>query len=234
MHRQITTIVIMTALLAGLLGGLGRTALAAGENEAVKVREATEVLGEILAIPEKSMPPSLLANAHAIAIVPNVVKVGFVIGGRYGKGVVLRHNGKGGWGAPVFMTLTGGSVGWQIGAQSSDIILVFKNQRGLDSLVNGKFTLGADAAVSAGPVGRNASAATDAQMKSEIYSYSRSRGLFAGIALDGSVLEIDHDADAAYYGKPGIAVADIFAGKVPRLPPDAKALAEALNRYAGH
>ena len=227
-------LIFKALVIAGLLTGFSPALMAAGENEAVKVREATEVLNEIMAIPEKSMPPSLLTHAHAIAIVPNVVKVGFVIGGRYGQGVVLRHNGKGGWGAPVFMTLTGGSVGWQIGAQSSDIILVFKNQRGLDSLVNGKFTLGADAAVAAGPVGRNAAAATDAQLKSEIYSYSRSRGLFAGIALDGSVLEIDHSAGANYYGKPGIRAADIFAGKVPRTPASAKALDEALNKYAGH
>jgi len=231
MHKFIIRILGPIALLASI----SPFALAAGENEAVKVREASEVLDEIMAIPEKAMPPSLLAHAHAIAIVPNVVKVGFVIGGRYGQGVVLRHNGKsGGWGAPVFMTLTGGSVGWQIGAQSSDIILVFKNQRGLDSLVNGKFTLGADAAVSAGPVGRNVAAATDTQMKSEIYSYSRSRGLFAGIALDGSVLEIDHSANAAFYNQPGISAVDIFAGQVAHLPASAKALDMALDKFAGH
>jgi len=204
----------------------------AGE-EAVKVREATEVMEEIMAIPESSIPPSLLADAQAIAVVPNVIKVGFVVGGRFGKGVVAVRAKSGGWSAPVFMTLAGGSFGWQIGAQATDVILVFKNRRGLDSLVNGKFTLGADAAVAAGPVGRNAAAATDVQLKSEIYSYSRSRGLFAGLALDGSVLEIDHAANGTYYGKSGIGADEVFDGKAPAHPEEAKAFAAMLGKHAG-
>lgn len=204
----------------------------AAEEQAVKVKEAKEVMEEIMAIPEQSIPPSLLADAQAIAIVPDVIKVGFVVGGRFGKGVVMVR-GKAGWSDPVFLTLAGGSLGWQIGAQAADVILVFKNRRGLDSLVNGKFTLGADAAVSAGPVGRDAAAATDAQLKSEIYSYSRSRGLFAGVALDGSVLEIDKDADAGYYGKGGITATDIFDGRAPKHPEESGKLKSVLSKYTG-
>jgi lipid-binding SYLF domain-containing protein len=203
----------------------------AAEQQTAKVKEAREVMEEIMAIPEQSMPPSLLTDAHAIAIIPDVIKAGFIVGGRFGKGVVMVR-GKAGWSDPVFLTLAGGSFGWQIGAQAADVILVFKNRRGLDSLVNGKFTLGADAAVSAGPVGRNAAAATDLQLKSEIYSYSRSRGLFAGVALDGSVLEIDKEANSGYYGRDGITATDIFDGKVPRNPEEAQKLKSTLGKYA--
>ena len=208
---------------------------AEAEKEAVRVKDAREVMEEIMQIPENAIPPSLLADAQAIAIVPNVIKAGFIVGGRFGQGVVMVRDQKTHvWSDPVFLTLAGGSFGWQIGAQSADVILVFKNRRGLNNLVNGKFTLGADASVAAGPVGRNAAAATDVQMKSEIYSYSRSRGLFAGLALDGSVLNIDHDADAAYYGKPGITASDIFEGKAPTHPAEIKALREVIAKYAGH
>ena len=207
---------------------------AEAEKEAVRVKDAREVMEEIMQIPEKAIPPSLLADAQAIAIVPNVIKAGFIVGGRFGQGVVMVRDQKTHvWSDPVFLTLAGGSFGWQIGAQSADVILVFKNRRGLNNLVNGKFTLGADASVAAGPVGRNAAAATDVQMKSEIYSYSRSRGLFAGLALDGSVLNIDHDADAAYYGKPGITAGDIFDGKAPKHPEEIKALRAIIAKYAG-
>ncbi len=203
---------------------------AAGEDEIARVREAAQVLEEIRAIPETSIPPSLLANAQAIAIIPGVVKAGFIVGGRYGEGVLLRRDPRTGrWGNPVFLTLAGGSFGFQIGASSSDVILVFKNRRGLDSLVKGKFTLGADASVAAGPVGRQAEAATDAELKAEIYSYSRSRGLFAGVALDGSVLNIDHEATARFYGKPGLTAYDVFEGKVPKVPEVVHRLHQALK-----
>ncbi len=186
-----------------------------GEAQTVKVREATEAIEDILRIPEKSIPPSLLWRANALAIIPNVIKVGFMVGGRFGRGIVLvRDKNTGRWSNPVFLNLAGGSFGFQIGAQAADIVLVFMNKRGLDSLVNGKFTLGADAAVAAGPVGRHASAATDIQFKSEILSYSRSRGLFAGVALDGSVLDIDGPANASFYGRPNVTATDIFNGRV--------------------
>jgi lipid-binding SYLF domain-containing protein len=206
----------------------------ASEKQAVKLKEATEVMEDIMAIPENAIPPSLLADAQAIAIVPGVLKAGFIIGGRWGDGVVLRRDkARRAWSDPVFLNLAGGSFGLQVGAQATDVILVFKNRRGLDSLVNGKFTLGADAAVAAGPVGRNAAAATDVQLRSEILSYSRSRGLFAGVSLDGSVMEIDHNANAAYYGKRGITPTEIFENRAPRHPPEAVKLKTTVARYAG-
>jgi lipid-binding SYLF domain-containing protein len=208
--------------------------LRAADDQSVKVTEAAEVMEDIMAIPENAIPPNLLADATAIAIIPSVLKAGFIVGGKYGKGVVLRRNARGkGWSDPVFLAIAGGSLGFQIGASATDVILVFKNRRGLDSLVNGKFTLGADAAVAAGPVGRNAAAATDVQLRSEILSYSRSRGLFAGVALDGSVLEIDHPANANYYGKRGIRAREIFDGKAPRHPAEAMRLKNVLAKYAG-
>ena len=222
----------MSSLL--LLFVVQTSAAFASEEQVAKVKESKEVLEDIMAIPENAIPPSLLNDAQAIAIVPGVIKAGFIVGGRFGRGVVMmRGKARRGWSDPVFLSLAGGSVGFQIGAQATDVILVFKNRRGLDSLVNGKFTLGADAAVATGPVGRNAAAATDVQLKSEILSYSRSRGLFAGVALDGSVLEIDHSANASYYGKQDITPSEIFENRAPRHPQEALRLRAALARYSG-
>ncbi|MEW7982598.1 MAG: lipid-binding SYLF domain-containing protein [Candidatus Sedimenticola endophacoides] len=196
-------------LLAGLLvllaGGFVLPAVAGNDQEA-KLAEVVEVLRELEAIPEQAIPPALLADARAVVIIPSVIKVGLVVGGRYGKGVVSLRRGDGTWGAPLFLSLSlkGGSVGWQIGAQATDVILVFKTLQSVNGMLEGKFTLGADAAVAAGPIGRQASASTDAQLKAEIYSYSRSRGLFAGISLDGAVLGIEHGDNAACYHHPGV------------------------------
>ena len=154
----------------------------ADSDEESKLLDAIEVLHEINRIPENAIAPHLLKNAHGIAIVPGVIKLGFVVAGRHGQGVICVRNASGGWSNPSFVTLTGGSVGWQAGAQSTDVILVFKSRKSVDAIARGKFTLGADASVAAGPVGRHAEAGTDIQLKSEIYSYSRNRGLFAGVA----------------------------------------------------
>jgi len=167
--------------------------------------------------PDSRIPASLMRNAYAIAVIPDVLKVGLVFGGRRGEGLISVKTPDDTWSNPSFITLTGGSVGFQIGVQSTDVILVFRTQRGVDSIVHGKFTLGADASVAAGPVGRDAHAATDAQLKAEIYSYSRSRGLFAGVSLSGAVLGIDHDANHAVYGQ-GATPRRIFAGKVGSVP----------------
>ncbi len=171
-------------------------------DERQQVKDATEVLEAIAAIPEKSIPPALLSSARAIAVIPNVVKLGFIVAGRHGKGVMLGRDEDGKWGMPFLVTFTGGSVGWQAGVQGTDVILVFKSRRGLETLRDGKLTLGADAAVAAGPVGRQFEAATDIQLKSEIFSYSRSRGLFAGVALEGAVLQADKSGTEALYGRP--------------------------------
>lgn len=203
----------------------------AGGKETAKINDAVEVLKQIMAIPEKGIPPALLNNAQGIAIIPGVIKAGFIIGGRHGTGIVVVRESGGEWSNPSFMSVTGGSIGWQIGAESTDIILVFKTRRGVNNMMKGKFTLGADAAVAAGPVGRQAEAATDIQLKAEIYSYSRSRGLFAGISLEGAALQIDDDANAAFYGKEAVRANDIFEDKDIKAPAVVKKLKEALAKY---
>jgi lipid-binding SYLF domain-containing protein len=212
--------------LASLAGG----ALANTDQEA-KLDEVTEVLSQINTIPEKTIPPALLRNAEGIAVIPAVVKVGVIIGGRYGKGVLCIRNEDKAWGNPIFLSVKGGSIGWQIGAQSTDVILVFKNKKSLNGILEGKFTLGADAAVAAGPVGRKAAAATDAQLKSEIYSYSRSRGLFVGVALDGASLKIEHEDNAGYYRKAAVAPEQIIDGEGIEVPESTAKLLELLEQY---
>lgn len=195
-----------------------------------KINDCIEVMDDIMAIPEKGIPPALLNKAEGIAIIPGVIKAGFIIGGRHGTGVIVVHE-DGKWSNPAFISLTGGSVGWQIGAESTDVILVFKTRKGVDSMLKSKFTLGADAAVAAGPVGRQASAGTDAQLKAEIYSYSRSRGLFAGISLEGAVLQTDDEENDAFYGKDGLRAREIFDDKTLKTPAVVKKLKETLEKY---
>ncbi len=200
---------------------------AVGNDDVKKADEATQVLKEISAIPEKTIPAALLADAYGVAVLPNVIKFGFIVGGRYGKGVLAVRE-KGGWSDPSFITITGGSVRYQIGAESTDIILVFKTSTGIEGITKGKFTLGADAAVAAGPVGRQAEAATDIQLKAEVYSYSRSRGLFAGVAIEGAALEIDNEANTAFYGR-AITPDEIFAGGA-KAPQAAEKFREELSK----
>jgi len=190
----------MRHILAALLLLLPLAALA-GREEDERAANAVKVLDEIMRMPEQAIPGKLLEQAHAVAVIPNVVKAGLVVGGRHGKGLISVRRSDGTWSHPSYIRLTGASVGFQAGVQSTDVVLVFRTPRGVDSIVHGKFTLGADAAVAAGPVGRTAELSTDGQLKAEIYSYSRARGLFAGVALDGAVLGIDHDANEAVYGR---------------------------------
>lgn len=193
LHRSLAAVLAVAATLA-----LASTASARSEEETI--RASQDVLQQFLDLQIRQIPDSMLADAHGVAIFPSVIKLGFVIGGQRGHGVVVIRERDGSWRAPLFVTITGGSVGWQIGAQSTDFVLVFKSQKSVDGLLRGKFTLGADAAVAAGPVGRRAGAATDAELKAEIYTYSRSRGLFAGVSLEGSALQVDDASNAAYYG----------------------------------
>jgi lipid-binding SYLF domain-containing protein len=168
------------------------------------VEAAGDVLKEIMAIPAKAIPESLLAEAQGVAIIQGMIKGSFVVGVRHGKGVLVARNAAGAWTTPVFITVTGGSVGWQAGLQATDVVVVFRNRRSVDGVLRGKFTLGADASVAAGPVGRDAAVATDARLQAELYSYSRSRGLFAGVAIDGAVMLVNHRSNAAYYApRPG-------------------------------
>lgn len=204
----------------------------ASVKETTRVESAVEVMNKIMEIPEQAIPPTLLANAQGIAIVPGVLKVGFVVGGQYGNGVLLVRGKEGSWSNPVFITLMSGSVGWQIGAQATDFVIVFKTPKSIEGIMKGKYTLGADAAVAAGPVGRRAEAATDVELKAEIYSYSRSRGLFAGISLEGSSLQIDHESDAAFYGKGDIRPSGIIEGKEAKTPAAAEKLKMTVEKYA--
>ena len=202
----------------------------AGEEENKRAENAVRVLKEIMMAPDKSIPKDLLQNAHAIAVIPDVVKAGLVVGGRHGDGLISVKTRDGTWSNPSFIGLTGGSIGFQAGVSSTDVVLVFRTQRGVDSIVHGKFTLGADASAAAGPVGRSATASTDAQLHAEIYSYSRSRGLFAGVALDGSALRIDYDANEAIYGK-GITPRRIFEGGVGNVPSQVVDFRDRLEEY---
>jgi lipid-binding SYLF domain-containing protein len=191
---------------ASLLGLLMCITLAAapavaGRNEDARAANATRVMTDIQAIPESAIPDKLLDEARAIVVVPDTIKAGLVLGGRRGHGLMSVKTAEGTWSNPSFVKLTGGSIGLQAGVQSSDVVLAFRTDRGLDSIVNGKFTLGADAGVAAGPLGRNAATATDGELKAEIWSWSRARGLFAGVALDGAVLSIDDAANEAAYGR---------------------------------
>jgi lipid-binding SYLF domain-containing protein len=192
----------------------------AGEREDVRAGEAVRVVEQIQAIPESAIPDRLLDEAKAIVVVPDTIKAGFVFGGRRGLGLMSVKTADGTWSNPVFVKLAGASFGLQAGVQSADVILVFRSERGLDSIVNGKVTLGADAGVAAGPVGRNAAAATDGQLKAEIWSWSRARGLFAGIALDGAVLSIDNGANSSTYGNATTPRA-VFEGRAPQAPSSA-------------
>ncbi|MBT8093118.1 MAG: lipid-binding SYLF domain-containing protein [Gammaproteobacteria bacterium] len=197
---------------------LTSTATAASREEE-RVANAADVLEQLVRIPEKTIPPTLLARAYAVAVVPGVKKAAFGFGLRRGKGILVVRQDDSSWSNPAFITLTGGSVGWQLGAQSTDIILVFKTRKGVDGIANGKLTLGADASVAAGPVGRHTGAATDIVLEAEVFSYSRSRGLFAGVAIEGSGLTMDRKANAAFYSSASMTPEKIFASS-PNIAPD--------------
>lgn len=221
---------LFSSLLALVCLGFVPVANAApAPKEMARADNALRVLKEIMMAPDKRLPSDLMKNAHAIAVIPDVIKAGFVIGGRHGVGL-LSIKTDGVWSNPTFVSMTGGSLGFQAGVQSTDVILVFRTQRGVDSIVHGKFTLGADASVAAGPAGRDAHAATDAQLKAEIYSYSRSRGLFAGVSLSGSVLSIDNSANEAIYGQ-GATARSIFAGTVNDVPNPIVDFRDRLEEY---
>jgi lipid-binding SYLF domain-containing protein len=231
MHRVLVKLAYFAvAAAAGL--ALAQGAQAGGREEA-RLLTATQVLEEIQGMPDQRLPDYLLARAYGIAVIPDVTKVAFIFGGRRGKGVlVVRDNLNAPWSNPVLVTLTGGSWGFQAGAQSSDIILVLTTRRGVEGIAGGKLTLGADASIAAGPVGRQGSAATDVVFSAEIYSYARTRGLFGGIAVDGSVISIDRKADAALYGVDDIAASDIFSGKSPAAPATAQRFLERVEQAA--
>src|ERR1700722_17030935 len=224
-----------TLLFSAILAGAALVSTAhAGAREEGRLLTATEVLEEVEAMPDQQKPDAPPARAYGIAVIPDVTKVAFIFGGRHGNGVlVVRDKLNTPWSNPTFVALTGGSWGFQAGAQSSDIILVFTSKVGIEGIAGGKLALGADASVAAGPVGRQGSAATDMGFNAEIYSYARTRGLFGGIALDGSVISIDRSANGSLYGKSGITATDIFSGQAPVAPATAQRFLELLAKAPG-
>ena len=215
------------SLILAFVLSCGMSATLLANNPGETVVRSERVLSELMAIPAKQIPRRLMHEAQGIVIVPDVIKIGFVAGARRGHGVALVRDADGEWSLPQFVTLTGGSVGWQAGVEGTDVVLVFATRKGVESLMRGKFTVGVDASATAGPVGREAAIGTDATLRSEILSYSRSRGLFVGVALDGTSLEVDHEAHVAYYGSP--------TGAVPRrVPGSATELRHFLSEVTPH
>lgn len=220
-------------LAIGLISFLTCFAAVAAERQEARLLTSTQVLDELLQMPEQSIPGWLLERAHAVAVVPNVIKVGLGIGGRRGKGVLIVRKDSGAWSNPIFVNLTGGSFGFQVGVQSTDIVLVFTSRHSIEGIVGGKVTLGADASVAAGPVGRQSSAATDVGLTAQVYSYSRASGLFAGVALDGSALTIDHRSNELFYRRPGVLASEIIRSDAPAAPAPAESFIAAIERSAG-
>jgi lipid-binding SYLF domain-containing protein len=210
-----------------IISALGMFAAAqpalAGAREEAKLIEASGVLEELHTQRDAQIPERLLARAYGVAVIPNVVKVALGVGGRRGTGALVVRDASGKFSDPIMVSITGGNVGWQIGVQSTDIVLVFTTRKGIEGIADGKLTLGGDASVAAGPVGRSASAATDQNFSAEVYSYSRNRGLFAGVSFDGSVIAIDSKANTRLYGRKAPAT-EIIAGQVTTE-------ADAANRF---
>jgi SH3 domain-containing YSC84-like protein 1 len=220
----------MLSLLVAL-ATIGLPLSASDKKETDRLQNCGTVLKEILDIPD-NIPQDLLDKAECVIVYPSVIKAAFVIGGSYGRGAMTCRTGEhftGPWSAPTLMALEGGSIGFQIGGQATDFVLLVMNARGARSIINSKVKLGADASVAAGPKGRTANASTDVTLRAEVLSYSRARGLFAGISLEGSTVRPDNDANEKIYEKKVEAESIIFKGAVP-VPPAAQKLVSSLNR----
>jgi lipid-binding SYLF domain-containing protein len=213
-----------------LIGIASLTAVASDRDDDVnRTQKAAQVFKEIMNTPDQGIPSNLLESAKCIAIIPGDKKFAFVFGGSYGRGLATCRTGRR-WSAPMFVAIDSGSVGYQIGGSSTDIVMLFMNDHALQSLMSDKFKVGADASVAAGPVGRNAAAGTDLKLNAEILSYSRSKGIFAGVSLDGAVMQADKSGDKAMYGD-DVNRHEILDGKVA-VPASARELVEELGGYA--
>jgi lipid-binding SYLF domain-containing protein len=216
-----------TALLLALSSGL----LLADKETDERLQSAATAFQEIMSAPDKGIPGEVLNKAECVVIVPGMKKAGFIVGGSFGRGAIsCRGKDKASWGAPAMVELGGGSVGFQIGASATDVVMLIMNRAGIDSLLKSKFTLGGEASVAGGPVGRSSTAETDAAMKAKILSYSRSRGAFAGVSLNGMTLNQDEDANKAVYGKQLDSTQILEGGVAP--PPGAKPLTQVLVKYS--
>lgn len=215
-----------------LIGSLVLPAFAGSNrnDDISRIEDSTQVFKEIVDAPDSAFPLDLIQSAACLAIIPGELKFAFLVGGQYGKGIVVCRTGPKTWSAPGFVMVGGGSFGLQIGGSATDLILVFRNRNGLKKLLSDKFKIGGDATAAAGPLGRNAEASTDLQLHAEILSYSRSRGLFAGISLDGAVFQPDEDGNTSLYGD-GATPDKILAGNVPP-PTEAAPLLADISKYA--
>ncbi len=223
----------LVGCLCLVLCGAGKVGRAA-DKEADRLDNSAEVINEIMGTPEKGIPHDLLNKSVCVGIIPSELKGAFMIGASFGRGVlVCRRGGDGPWGAPSLFTVGGANVGFQIGGQATDFVLLVMNGRGAEKLLQSKVKLGADASVAGGPVGRTAQGATDLQLRAEILTYSRSRGAFAGISLDGQVIKQDDDANEKLYGR-RVAPNDILFKGTVAVPPAAHALDAALTQYSPH
>jgi lipid-binding SYLF domain-containing protein len=227
-----TGLLSIALALAVVLSSSVRTANAKDtSDERERAVKAADVLTEIMQIPENGIPNDLMERAEAVAVFPHVIKGAFGIGGEFGRGLVSERRADGRWSAPSFVKIGGGNFGLQLGVQSTDLVLVFTSRDGFKGLLDGKVKLGADAAVAAGPVGRKAQVATDVLLKSPVFAYSRSKGLFAGIALDGSVVSIDDSANRKVYGKDFTPQDILLDGKAP-INSDVAPFVHALDKYS--
>ena len=208
-------------------------ASADGSKQRKILRTSQLVLEEIQKSPDQQIPMNLISKAKAIIVFPTMLKAGFFVGARYGKGIAsVRAEETGEWGPPAFLFTTGGSFGFQFGAQTIDLILLVMSQRGLEGLLNEQFTLGGDIAISAGPVGRHAEASADVFMQGEIYSYSRSKGLFGGVSLKGTIITSDSDANLTYYGHPYTSEEILLTKQVRKVPESGKQFIQIFNHLA--
>jgi lipid-binding SYLF domain-containing protein len=224
---------IRKSILVFCLGLVAAATLYAANKEQKRLENSGVVMQEIMNTPE-NIPREVLEKAECVIVFPSVLKAAFLVGGSYGRGAMVCRTGKefkGPWGAPAMFALEGGSIGFQIGGQATDLVLLIMNERGASSILSSKVKLGADASVAAGPVGRDASADTDAYLRSEVLSYSRSRGLFAGVSLEGSTLRPDDDATAAVYHRKLTAREIVISGEAT-IPASGRHLVAVLQKYA--
>jgi lipid-binding SYLF domain-containing protein len=200
------------------------------EKDKDRLRSAATVLDDVMSAPDKGIPEEILSSAKCLAVVPSLLKGGFIVGGAYGKGVASCKTDKG-WSAPAFFSVEGGSFGLQIGGQAVDYIMVIMNEQGMQNLLASKFKLGADASVAAGPVGRHAEGSTDWKLRAEVLTYSRSRGVFAGITLNGASIRQDQDDTRAFYGRM-VPFKTLLTGNFSPTPTDATPWMSALSKYS--
>ena len=230
MERTLNILAIAAVIVSLSLHSLAQEKGEKGGTERERVKESGDVLKQILDMPDKGVPKSVLNGAKCVIIMPSVKKVAIGIGGTYGRGVMTCRTGsdyKGPWSAPIMMASSGGNIGFQIGGQATDFLIIVMNDQGAKSLMNNKVKLGADASIAAGPVGRTAEASTNGRMQAQMLSYSRSRGVFGGVSLSGATLRPDDDANKNLYGKK-VTPQDIMANKV-EMPPEANQLIQDLG-----